>query len=394
MTNPNNATITMVHRVRFVDGHGLTIPTFRLLKDDGHLYADATAPELDKDRALAMYHSMVATRLLDERMLAAQRQGRISFYLQSLGEEAQAVASAAALAPQDMILAQYREQGALLHRGFTLDQFMNQLFSNADDLGKGRQMPVHYGCRELNFMTISSPLATQIPQATGFAYGQRLADEQSITLCYFGEGAASEGDFHAGLNMAAVLKTPVIFFCRNNGYAISTPASEQFVGDGIASRAVGYGIRTLRVDGADTLAVYEATRQARELMLKEPQPVLIEAMSYRLGAHSSSDDPSGYRSQQEEERWRKRDPIGRYRLWLQHQGWLNEEDDRRQTDALRRQILEAMKLAEQRPRPPLESIIEDVYASPPAYLERQLEQLERQTTVHPEHYSVGQGGGR
>ncbi|NHI01277.1 thiamine pyrophosphate-dependent dehydrogenase E1 component subunit alpha [Oceanimonas sp. MB9] len=372
MTNPNNATITLVHRIRFVDGHGLTIPTFRLLKDDGHFYADAIAPELDKEQALAMYHSMVATRLLDERMLAAQRQGRISFYLQSLGEEAQAVASAAALAPEDMILAQYREQGALLHRGFTLAQFMSQLFSNEDDLGKGRQMPVHYGCRELNFMTISSPLATQIPQATGVAYGQRLAGESAITLCYFGEGAASEGDFHAGLNMAAVLKTPVIFFCRNNGYAISTPASEQFVGDGIASRAVGYGIRTLRVDGADTLAVFEATRQARQLMLDDPQPMLIEAMSYRLGAHSSSDDPSGYRSQAEEERWRKRDPIGRYRLWLQHQGWLNEDDDRRHRDELRRQILEAMKQAEQRAKPALESLVEDVYAAVPRHLERQL----------------------
>ncbi|WP_107851621.1 thiamine pyrophosphate-dependent dehydrogenase E1 component subunit alpha [Oceanimonas marisflavi] len=378
MTNPNNATITLVHRARFVDGHGLTIPTFRLLKDDGHLYADATAPELDKKQALAMYRSMVTTRLLDERMLAAQRQGRISFYLQSLGEEAQAVASAAALAPEDMILAQYREQGALLHRGFTLDQFMNQLFSNEDDLGKGRQMPVHYGCRELNFMTISSPLATQIPQAAGYAYGQRLAGDDAITLCYFGEGAASEGDFHAGVNMAAVLKAPVIFFCRNNGYAISTPASEQFVGDGIASRAVGYGIRTLRVDGADALAVYEATRQARQLMLEDPQPVLIEAMSYRLGAHSSSDDPSGYRSQQEEERWRKRDPIGRYRLWLQHRGWLNEDEDRRQHDALRRQILEALKQAEKKPKPTLESLVEDVYAAVPVHLQRQLERLKKQ----------------
>ncbi|WP_019934307.1 thiamine pyrophosphate-dependent dehydrogenase E1 component subunit alpha [Oceanimonas smirnovii] len=375
MTNPNNATISLMHRVRFVDGHGLTIPTFRLLKDDGQLYAGASAPDIGKEQALAMYHSMVATRLLDERMLAAQRQGRISFYLQSLGEEAQAVASAAALAPQDMIMAQYREQGALLHRGFTLEQFMNQLFSNERDLGKGRQMPVHYGSRELNVMTISSPLATQIPQATGFAYGQRLAGEEAVTLCYFGEGAASEGDFHAGVNMAAVLKTPVIFFCRNNGYAISTPASEQFVGDGIASRAVGYGIRTLRVDGADALAVYEATLQARQLMLKESQPVLIEAMSYRLGAHSSSDDPSGYRSKAEEERWRKRDPIGRYRRWLQHQGWLSEDEDRRQQDALRRHILEAMKQAEQVPKPPLDSLIEDVYGEPPAHLQRQLKQL-------------------
>ncbi|MGR7920463.1 3-methyl-2-oxobutanoate dehydrogenase [Zobellella denitrificans] len=391
MTNPSNASTTTVHQAQFTGAHALSIPTLRILQDDGTLFAGASPPVLDRDTALHIYDSMVFIRVLDERMLAAQRQGRISFYMQCLGEEAAAVASAAALDRHDMIMAQYREQGALRYRGFTLEQFMNQLFSNERDLGKGRQMPVHYGSRDIRFMTISSPLGTQIPQASGYAYAQRLKGESNTTLCYFGEGAASEGDFHAGLNMAAVLRAPVIFFCRNNGYAISTPASEQFIGDGIACRAVGYGIQAIRVDGADALAVYEATRLARKLALEQQEPVLVEAIAYRLGAHSSSDDPSGYRSREEEERWRKQDPIARFRRWLLNQGWLDEAADQIATDALRQEVLEAVKEAEQVPKPRLDSLIEDVYAEPPPALKAQLEALREHIRRYPDAYPVTSG---
>ncbi|WP_375055536.1 thiamine pyrophosphate-dependent dehydrogenase E1 component subunit alpha [Zobellella sp. DQSA1] len=391
MTDPSNATISTVHQAQFIGAHALNIPTLRILQDDGSLYAGVSPPVLDRDTALNIYDSMVFIRLLDERMLAAQRQGRISFYMQCLGEEASTVASAAALDRHDMIMAQYREQGALRYRGFTLAQFMNQLFSNEQDLGKGRQMPVHYGCRDIHFMTISSPLGTQIPQASGYAYAQKLRGESNTTLCYFGEGAASEGDFHAGLNMAAVLQAPVIFFCRNNGYAISTPASEQFIGDGIACRAVGYGIQAIRVDGADVLAVYEATRLARKLALEQQEPVLVEAIAYRLGAHSSSDDPSGYRSREEEERWRKQDPIARYRLWLLQQGWLDEAADQIASDALRQEILEALKVAEQIPKPRLDTLISDVYAEPPPGLRSQLEALKEHIRQYPDAYPVSAG---
>ncbi|MBL1378674.1 thiamine pyrophosphate-dependent dehydrogenase E1 component subunit alpha [Zobellella iuensis] len=391
MADPSNATITTVHQAQFTGAHALHIPTLRILQDDGSLHAGVSPPVLDRDTALKIYDSMVFIRLLDERMLAAQRQGRISFYMQCLGEEASTVASAAALDRHDMIMAQYREQGALRYRGFTLTQFMNQLFSNERDLGKGRQMPVHYGCRDIHFMTISSPLGTQIPQASGYAYAQKLRGESNTTLCYFGEGAASEGDFHAGLNMAAVLQAPVIFFCRNNGYAISTPASEQFIGDGIACRAVGYGIQAIRVDGADVLAVYEATRLARKLALEQQEPVLVEAIAYRLGAHSSSDDPSGYRSREEEEGWRKQDPIARYRLWLLQQGWLDEAADQIASDALRQEILEALKAAEQIPKPRLDTLISDVYAEPTPGLRSQLEALKNHIRQYPDAYPVSAG---
>ncbi|MEJ6744632.1 MAG: thiamine pyrophosphate-dependent dehydrogenase E1 component subunit alpha, partial [Porticoccaceae bacterium] len=279
----------------FIDGTALKIPTFSLLKANGHLTRGASHGLLDEALAQKIYGDMIYIRTLDERMVRAQRQGRLSFYLTCTGEEASVAGTVAAFKPNDMIMSQYREQVALRFRGFTTEQFMNHLFTNRKDLGKGRQMPVHYGSRDLNFMTISSPLATQIPQAAGYAYGQKLAGENACTLCYFGEGAASEGDFHAGMNMAAVLKCPVVFVVRNNGYAISTPASEQFIGDGIAPRGIGYGIKTIRVDGNDILAVYTAAVAARKIAVDQQQPVLIEAMSYRLGAHSTSDDPSGYR---------------------------------------------------------------------------------------------------
>ena len=391
MTNPNNATITTVHRAAFTAGDALKIPTLRILKDDGNLYDGAELPTLDQATALKMYDTMVFTRVLDERMLAAQRQGRISFYMQCLGEEGATVGSAAALTEQDMIMAQYREQGALRYRGFSLEQFMNQLFSNELDLGKGRQMPVHYGSQAINYMTISSPLGTQIPQASGYAYAQKLRGLDAITLCYFGEGAASEGDFHAGMNMAAVHKAPVIFFCRNNGYAISTPANEQFVGDGIACRGVGYGMKTLRVDGADILAVYQATKMAREYALAHHEPVLIESIAYRLGAHSSSDDPSGYRSKEEEALWRKNDPIARFKAWLLRQGWLDEAADKAKTEQLRVDILDALKEAEKVAKPGIEHLISDVYAEPIPALQQQLDELKQHIRKYPDAYPITAG---
>ncbi|SFH65520.1 thiamine pyrophosphate-dependent dehydrogenase E1 component subunit alpha [Modicisalibacter xianhensis] len=385
-------TAPVVHSLAFMNGDEFRIPVFKLLKRDGTPYKHAKLPELDKDKALRIYRAMLFTRVLDERMLAAQRQGRLSFYMQCTGEEATIIGSAAALDDEDMIMAQYREQGALAYRGFGVDEFMDQLFGNERDHGKGRQMPVHYGSKDLHYMTISSPLATQIPQATGYAYGQKLSGLGHCTLTVFGEGAASEGDFHAALNMASVHQVPVIFLCRNNGYAISTPAHEQFSADGIAPRAFGYHMKVVRVDGNDILAVYQATREARCWAVENNRPVLIEAMTYRLAAHSSSDDPSGYRSKKEEEAWRDKDPVLRMRLWLEQQGWWAEEDEKREQDTLRREVLEAMKRAEKRPPPPLESLVTDVYDQVPPLLAEQLDRLKEHIRKYPDAYPRGARG--
>lgn len=378
-----------IHTPDFLSGHEVKIPTYRVLSQDGSQIEGAEGPNLDRDKARRIYQAMIGTRVLDERMMSAQRQGRLSFYMQCTGEEAAVIGAAAALDDADMIMAQYREQGALLYRGFSIDEFMNQLFGNDLDYGKGRQMPIHYGSRKLHYMTISSPLATQIPQAAGYAYGQKLAGDGLCTLVFFGEGAASEGDFHAGLNMAAVHEAPVIFFCRNNGYAISTPSSEQYAGDGIAPRAFGYGMHVIRVDGNDLLAVYRATQDARRIAVEQNKPVLIEAMTYRLAAHSSSDDPSGYRSKKEEEIWREKDPVLRFRTWLTAQGWWSDDEEKSLQESLRREVLETLKRAEKRPPPPLESLVTDVYAEVTPALQGQLEELTAHIRRYPDAYPKG-----
>ena len=381
----------IVHQASFIDGHSVEIPELKILEQNGSIYAGADLPDIDKALALKIYNTLAFHRVLDERMVASQRQGRLSFYMTALGEEAASVGGAAALQPQDMIMTQYREQGVLMFRGFSLENFMNQLFSNEKDLGKGRQMPIHYGSKELNCMTVSSTLATQIPQATGYAYGQKIQGLDAVTLCYFGEGAASEGDFHAGLNMAAVQEAPVIFFCRNNGYAISTPSSEQFRGNGIASRGVGYGIKTIRVDGNDILAVLKATQLARTYATTESKPVLIEAMSYRLGAHSTSDDPSGYRTKEEEKKWQENDPILRMKNWLLNQSWWDESQDSELYERLREEVLAAVKVAEKIGKPHIDTMISDVYDVPPPELQKQLDEVKAHIKKYPEAYPFTAG---
>ncbi|KAM0698988.1 hypothetical protein Q7P36_001033 [Cladosporium allicinum] len=346
------------------------MPTYRVLDQDGVVVdKEAHSPDISDEEAIRLYKDMVTVSVMDIIMFDAQRQGRVSFYMVSAGEEGIAVGSASALSPEDPIFAQYRETGIFQHRGFTMDDFMAQLFATKNDPGKGRNMPVHYGSTKYKVHTISSPLATQIPQASGAAYAVRTQDRLNpttkprVVACYFGEGAASEGDFHAGLNIAATRNCPILFICRNNGYAISTPTLEQYRGDGIASRGVGYGIDTIRVDGNDILAVREATKRAREIALSDGgKPVLIEAMSYRVSHHSTSDDSFAYRAKVEVEDWKRRDnPITRLRKWMEGKGIWDEEKEKELRSGARKSVLDAYRRAEKEKRPPLSSMMEDIY---------------------------------
>jgi 2-oxoisovalerate dehydrogenase E1 component alpha subunit len=282
---------------------GKPMACFRVMDERAEFRKPDYVVKHDDDTLKRMYRTMVQLNEMDKILYDAQRQGRISFYMTSYGEEATHIGSASALEADDVIFGQYREAGVLMWRGFTLDEFAHQCFSSGHDVGKGRQMPVHYGSRRLNFQTISSPLGTQLPQAAGAAYALKRAGRKNIVMCYFGEGAASEGDFHVALNMAGTLSCPVVFFCRNNGYAISTPVREQYKGDGIAARGIAYGLPTIRVDGNDLLAVHDATALARERALKDNTPVVIEAMTYRGGHHSTSDDSTRYRGAEEIQYW-------------------------------------------------------------------------------------------
>jgi 2-oxoisovalerate dehydrogenase E1 component alpha subunit len=317
---------------------------------------------------------------MDLIMFDAQRQGKISFYMVSAGEEGISVGSSSALNPRDPVFAQYREHGVFIHRGTTLDDFIQQCFSTTKDRGKGRNMPVHYGSSKFHVHTVSSVLATQLPQASGAAYAMKMenmrnpTDEPRVVACYFGEGAASEGDFHAALNIAATRSCPVLFICRNNGYAISTPTLDQYRGDGIASRGVGYGIDTIRVDGNDVFAMREVTKQARELALKDGgRPVLIEAMSYRVSHHSTSDDSFAYRAKVEVEDWKRRDnPIVRLRKWMEGKGLWDEEKEKELRSNLRKEVLEAYRKAEKEKKPSLRGVFEDVYKE---MTEEQIEQM-------------------
>ncbi|KAJ3248213.1 hypothetical protein HDU78_001613 [Chytriomyces hyalinus] len=366
-----------------------TIPTYRVLDLDGKVIVPDQDPKLDKDECLKIYRTMISLNQMDMIMYEAQRQGRISFYMTNYGEEGTHLGTAAALTNDDVIFGQYREAGALIYRGFSIQQCMHQCYSNEKDLGKGRQMPVHYGSKELNIQTISSPLGTQIPQAAGAAYALKREGKDACVVCFFGEGAASEGDFHAALNIAATTEAPVVFFCRNNGYAISTPAREQYRGDGIASRGHGYGMHTIRVDGNDILAVYNVVKEARRIAIEEHKPVLIEALTYRVGHHSTSDDSSAYRPKKEVSDWMKQDaPINRFRKYIQDQQWWSDEQELALKKQVRAEVLECFAEAEKLKKPAVSNLFTDVYDELPWNLVEQKEKLEALMKKYPSHYDA------
>jgi 2-oxoisovalerate dehydrogenase E1 component alpha subunit len=273
---------------------------------------------------------------------------------------------------------------------------MNQLFANSKDNGLGRNMPVHYGSKELNIHTISSTLATQIPHAAGAAYALKMQNMQNpgqpqrVAVCYFGEGAASEGDFHAALNIAATRQVPCIFICRNNGYAISTPTSDQYRGDGIASRGAGYGIATLRVDGNDIFAVRRATKEARRLALEHGgQPILIEMMAYRVGHHSTSDDSFAYRQRVEVEDWKRRDnPITRLRKWLEGKGLWGDDQEKELRSSTRKEVLRAFEAAEKEKKPSIRNAFEGVWEELTEEQRSHVEEMRDIMKNYPKEYDV------
>ncbi|KAG5680023.1 hypothetical protein PVAND_009556 [Polypedilum vanderplanki] len=366
------------------------IPIYRVIDSEGNVLDSSQEPNLSKEVLQKCFRDMVTINALDKIMYESQRQGRISFYMTNFGEEASHLGSAAALSNEDIIYAQYREAGVLLWRGWTLSQFIDQLYGNVDDEGKGKQMPVHYGSKKLNFITISSTLSTQVPQAVGSAYAlKRMPNNQRIVVAYFGDGASSEGDVHAALNFAATLDCPVMFFVRNNGYAISTPVQEQYRGDGIASRASGYGMAALRVDGTDMLAVYNATKVAREYCLKNNKPIILESMQYRLGHHSTSDDSSVYRSTEELEIWNtKEHPINKLKNYMIKKGWFNEDEENEFVKNIRRQIMNQNQQSEKKLKPDWRETFYDVYDDLPLNLRKQLNEMEQHVKKYEKNYPL------
>ncbi|KAK3614430.1 hypothetical protein LTR56_027261 [Elasticomyces elasticus] len=350
------------------------IATYRVLDFNAKLIdRNRPAPDVIDEQALTWHRNM----LIDHGWYHVRSTKTRSFELlhgmcklDSTGEEGITVGSAAAFGPDDIITTQYRETGVIAQRGYTLEDFLCQLMHNKDDPGKGRNMPVHYSGRvKTGVHAVASTLGIQTPHAVGAAYAMKLEDQRTATkrprvaAAYFGEGAASEGDFHEALNFAAVREYPVVFICRNNGFAISTPNREQYRGDGIASRGVGYGIEAMRVDGTDIFAVYEATVEARRRTLADNKPILLELMSYRSGHHSTSDDSFAYRSRQDASNWStQHSAISLLRKWLEKKRLWTAEQDKDTRTHIRKDIIAGMKVAEKKPMPPLTSSWDDVYA--------------------------------
>ena len=347
----------------------------RILRPDGRLEEGQTVPSLGAEDLIHLYRGMLLNRRVDERMTTLQRQGRIGFYVGSTGEEASVIGSAFALKESDWIIPCYRELGAALLRGFSLFELCCQLFGNAQDAIKGRQMPNHYASAKLRFGSISSPVGTQIPHATGIGLAARLRGQSDLALVYFGDGATSTGDFHAALNFAAVYKAATIFLCRNNQWAISVACQQQTAAESLAIKSTAYGMEGVRVDGNDILGVYEVTRQAACRARSGEGPTLIEAVTYRMGAHSTSDDPRAYRDEKEVAEWKQKDPLHRFKNYLMAEKFWNEEKDQHLEQEIKKEIHTAVTEAEQIGPPDIATMFEDVFDQVPWHLRDQLNEV-------------------
>jgi 2-oxoisovalerate dehydrogenase E1 component alpha subunit len=354
----------------------------RVLDDEGRAVGPWD-PRLEPETLCKILRDMALTRAFDDRMFRAQRQGKTSFYMKCLGEEAVAIAAAHAMASDDMCFPSYRQQGILIARGYPLVAMMNQIYSNTADALKGRQLPIMYSSPEFGFFTVSGNLTTQLPQAVGWAMASASKGDTRIAAAWCGEGSTAEGDFHAAMTFATVYRAPVIFNVVNNQWAISSFSG--FAGGEattFAARAIGYGIAGLRIDGNDPLAVYAATAWAAERARTNNGPTLIEHFTYRAEGHSTSDDPSAYRSANEAADWPLGDPIARLKAHLIAIGAWDDARHAAMDLELAQQVKAAQKEAEKNGilghglHQPLETMFEDVFEEMPWHLREQVGQMQ------------------
>jgi 2-oxoisovalerate dehydrogenase E1 component alpha subunit len=361
--------------------HELAYTILRVLDEDGQAVGPWN-PKLSPDVLRRMLRSMVLLRAFDDRMFRAQRQGKTSFYMKALGEEAVAIAAAYALDRDDMCFPSYRQQGLLIARGYPLVEMMNQIYSNSADKLRGKQLPIMYSAKDHGFFSISGNLTTQYPQAVGWAMASAAKGDTRIAATWCGEGSTAEGDFHSACTFAAVYRAPVIMNVVNNQWAISSFSG--FAGaesTTFAARAIGYGIAGLRVDGNDALAVYAATQWAAERARTNQGPTLIEHFTYRTEGHSTSDDPGQYRSAGEPTAWPLGDPIVRLKAHLVAIGEWDETRDAEQDREVAEQVRAAQKAAEKNGilghgfHQPLDTLFEGVFEEMPWHLKEQQHQM-------------------
>jgi 2-oxoisovalerate dehydrogenase E1 component alpha subunit len=374
--------------------HTVRFPIFRAMDLEGNVF-DPKYEVIDKATAQRILDTMIIHRETDKILLNMHRQGRITFYMATLLEEAIGPAIGSAIKNDDQIILQYREQGIMLWRGFTHSEMMHHVKGTNKDSVKGKALVFHYAEPKLGILPVSAPIGSKIGHATGLGYAFRTKKEDKIAVCFFGEGAASQGDFHAGLNFAATLGSQVLYVCRNNCYAISTPIEDQYAGDGIAPRGIGYGIPSLKVDGCDPLAIHYATAVARKMIMERKGPVMIETYSYRGGDHSTSDSSATYRTKEVMKKLQPYldaigDPIIRMGKYLEKKGWLKSYKDHvvSLSEKTKADCQKIAKEVDAAPFSDYHTMFKDVYAETPWNLKEQQEELDAHLKKYHESYPM------
>lgn len=320
--------------------------------------------DLKPAQLLELYNHMLTARMLDERMWALNRQGKAPFVVSSAGHEGCQIGSAYALIPgTDYYVPYYRDLGVVLVAGLTMRDVLLGVYAKAEDPCNGaRQMPSHWGCHRLGIINGSSPIGTQVPHAVGLAYAVKYRREDSVVMCWFGEGATSMGDWHEGMNFAGIHRLPVVFVCENNKYAISVPQTKQMAIENVADRAAGYGFEGHVVDGNDVLACYDVTKAAVDKARTGGGPTLIEAKTYRYAPHTSDDDDRTYRSKDEVKQARALDPIPRLQTYLLEQGIITEDGIKAVVNEIKTELAEAVEYVDKAPYPAPQDALRHVYA--------------------------------
>lgn len=340
-----------------------------ILDEQGNLDKELE-PNIPEETLLKMYRTMVLGRRFDERMLIMQRQGRIGTFAPIRGQEAQ-VGAVAALEPEDWLVPSFREMPSEVYLGKPLESALMMY----GGFNEGAHMP-----EDLNILPISIPVGSQMLHAVGIGYAMRYRRESKVVMTFFGDGATSEGDFHEAMNFAAVLQAPVIFMCQNNHWAISVPRSKQSRSETLAQKAIAYGMPGMQVDGNDVLAVFSAAKEAIDQARNGKGPSMIELLTYRMGVHTTADDPKKYRPQEEVEEWEKRDPITRFAKYLSDRGLLDEEKSKGIEEDARAEIKKAeerwREFADRKVDPLV--MFDHLYAELPPYVARQREELARE----------------
>jgi pyruvate dehydrogenase E1 component alpha subunit/2-oxoisovalerate dehydrogenase E1 component alpha subunit len=342
----------------------------RVLDDEGR--AIGTVPEIPAADLRRMYRHMLVLRTMDQRMLSLQRQGRIGFYGLTTGQEASVTGSAYPLRPTDWFFPALRETGVSMWRGTSIRDIVCQLIGNSGDVLIGRQMPMHFSDRKVNAVAWSSVIGTQLVHAMGAAWAAKITKMDDVMVGYIGDGGTSSSDFHAAMNFAGVKRVPVVFFCQNNHWAISVPLAAQTASSSIAIKADAYGMPGIRVDGNDLFAVIAAMREAVDRARSGGGPTFIESVTFRMGGHSSSDDPTRYRDPALVEAWEKRDPMARLGAYMSANGLLADADVEGWTAEINDEISRSVTEAEALPPPALETLFSDVYAHMPPHIAEQM----------------------